>query len=117
MSEKAEVLRHTVALKRGGRSKCATAKLPQGVRDRIADAEADTIIAETAREEAEEEIAALNETVKALRAKLDPKSRAAFDRLHKPAEGEAETLISVLGKDGEAYSQVHIDFSINVQTF
>ena len=111
-SEKAIVLRCTAALKGGGRSKCAAVELPKGVRDRIADAEADTVTAETAREEAEEEIADLKETVKALRAKLDAKSRDAFDRLRKPAEGEAVTLISVLGKDGEAYSQVHLYIQI-----
>ena len=95
------VMQQNMALKAESRSRCATNKLAEPVRDRIHAAEFDALKAEEAREAAEVENAGLREEVKRLRGKMDSTSRVEFDRLRISAAGKDPSLIGLLGKAGE----------------
>ena len=73
--------------------------------------EADVVAAEVAGEALQEEVDELSAEVRALRRKLDAKSLVEFDRLRHPTSGQSFTLVELLGKDNEEYSQDIIELA------
>jgi len=76
------------------------------------------VAAEIEKEELQERVKELNETVKKLRSKLDAKSRVEFDRLlSDPLKGEdGSNLTNVLGKEGEEYSQELVELALRLMS-
>jgi len=111
-------MKQTRKLKGGGLLKCAQTKLPETVRERVEAAQADVVAAEIEKEELQERVAELEETVKKLRSKMDAESRVEFDRLlSDPLKGEdGSNLTNVLGKEGEEYSQELVELALRLMS-
>jgi hypothetical protein len=89
-----------------------THKLPQAFRALVEAADADTVAAEMVGEALQEEVDELSAQVEALRQKLDAKSRVEFDRLRHPTLGQSLSLVELLGKDNEDYSQGIVELAL-----
>ena len=70
------------------------------------------MVAEALQEEVDE----LSAEVRVLRQKLDAKSLVEFDRLRHPTLGQSLTLVDMLGKDNEEYSQGIIELALRLMS-
>ena len=62
------------------------------------------------------EVDELSAEVRALRKKLDAKSLVEFDRMRHPISGQSLTLVELLGKDNEEYSQGIIELALRLMS-